>query len=112
MAASIRSGLQDDFDATILLVPEHLVHLWSLLERCGVGDDEGRIDLSLFDAAQQVVGPAIDMRLAHPEGQTLVHREAHRDLVHKAAIDARNGVCSGAAAYIYHFAQDMGAVAF
>src|SRR5918993_2673594 len=65
------SGLQDDLDAAVLLVAEHLVHLGPLLELGGMGDHEGRVDLAFLDAAQQVVGPAVDVGLAHAEGQAL-----------------------------------------
>jgi hypothetical protein len=35
---------QDDLDAAVLLVAEHLVHLGPVIEADRVGDDEGRID--------------------------------------------------------------------
>src|SRR4051812_33701227 len=41
--------LQYDLDAAVLLVAEHLVHFGSLLEPDGMGDDEGGVDLAIFD---------------------------------------------------------------
>src|SRR4051812_39697878 len=40
--------LQDDFDAAVLLVSEHPVHVGPALQRHAVGDDEGGIDLAAF----------------------------------------------------------------
>ena len=75
--------------------------------RHGMGDDERRIDLAFFDAAEQIVGPAIDMRLAHAEGQALVHGDAHRNLVDEPAVNAGNGNHAGRPADIDHLAQHM-----
>src|SRR5947209_107441 len=110
MASSRALRPQDDLDAAVLLVAEHLVHLRPVLERNGVGDDEGRIDLTFFDAAQEIVGPAVDVSLAHAEGEALVHRLTHRDFVDEAAINARNRDHAGGAADIDHLAQDMRAI--
>src|SRR5947209_18542124 len=40
---SPRSRLENNFDAAVLFVAEHLVHLGSLVEADGVRDDERRI---------------------------------------------------------------------
>src|SRR3954447_2882231 len=107
MAVLRGSRLQDDLDAAVLLVAEDLVHFRPVLEGGGMRDDEGGIDLSLFDAAKQIVRPAIHMGLAAAHGQALVHQHAHRDLVVEAGIDAGDGEDSGRPADIDHLAQDM-----
>src|SRR5690606_26157779 len=84
--AEALSGLEHDFDAAVVLVTERLVHFRPLLEADAVGDDEGRIDLPFLNAFEQVIGPAIDVGLAHAEGQALVHRRAEGNLVDKSAI--------------------------
>src|SRR5919112_459631 len=84
------SRLENDLDAAVLLVTEHLVHLRTLLHRHRMRDDEGGVDLPFLDAAQEVVGPAVHVRLAHAEGEPLVHGGAERDLVQNAAVYARD----------------------
>src|SRR3954469_22344571 len=63
---SVLSGLgfQHDFDAAVLLIAEHLVHLGALLKAHGVRDDEGGIDVSVLNVTQQLVGPAVDVGLS------------------------------------------------
>src|SRR5688500_2139687 len=60
-----RLGVQHPLDAAVLLVAKGLVHRGTAIERDSLRDDEGRVDLALLDAAQEVVGPAAHMRLAH-----------------------------------------------
>src|SRR4051812_43178439 len=48
---------QDDLDAAVLFLAEGLVELRSLLQRPFVRDDEGRVELPLPNAPQQVVRP-------------------------------------------------------
>src|SRR5690606_28434856 len=105
-----RSGFENYLDATVMLVAEGLVHLRPLLEADAVGDDEARVDLAFLDALEQVVGPAVDVGLAHAEGQALVHRRAERNLVDQPAIHAGNGNDPGRAADIDHLAQHVRAV--
>src|SRR4051812_20313654 len=105
MASSI--WLHHDFHAAVLLVAEGPVHLRAVFERAGVRDHERWIDLALLDAAQQVVGPAVDVRLSHAERQALVHRDAERNVVDDAAVDAWNGQGAGRAAGVDHLAQHM-----
>src|SRR5579885_1755961 len=64
MVGSVHSRLQHHFDASVLLVSERLVHLRAALERFGVGDDKGGIDLVLHDPLEEIIGPTIDMGLA------------------------------------------------
>src|SRR5256885_5358399 len=87
-----RSGLwfQNDLDAAVLLVAEHLVHFGSVLEPHRVSDDEGGVDLFLLNAAKEVVGPAVDVGLTGANCQALVHELAHGNLVGKPAVDARD----------------------
>src|SRR5688572_29805611 len=71
MASSVR--FEHHLHATVLLVAERPVHLRAVLERRRMRDDERWVDLLLLDAAQEVVGPAIDVRLAGADGEALVH---------------------------------------
>src|SRR5690606_37319366 len=71
-----------------------------------------RIDLSLLDAPQEVVDPAVDVGLSHAERQTLVHRRAERDLIDDAAIDARYGNDPARPADIDHLSQHVRAIGF
>src|SRR4051812_7572468 len=105
-------GLQDDLDAAVLLVAEHLVHLGPLFETDRVGDDKRWIDLPLLNAAQKVIGPTVDVRLARPDGQPLVHHLTHRDLVDQPAIDTWDRNHPGRAADVDHLAKDVRPVAF
>src|SRR3954470_17021848 len=77
-------------DAAALLVAEGLVHLWAVLKADRMGDYERGVDLAFLNAAQEVVGPAVHVRLAGPDGQALVHHHAHRELSAPPAIDARH----------------------
>ena len=47
------SGLKNNLDAAVFFVAEGLVELWTLLQGSGVGDDEGRVDLAVFDQPQE-----------------------------------------------------------
>src|ERR1700754_596918 len=53
------SGSEHYFDAAVMLVPERLIEFRSLRQRRGMLDDEGRIDLTVLGAAQEVIGPAV-----------------------------------------------------
>src|SRR3954467_5057425 len=75
------SGLEDHLDAVVLLVPECLVHLGALLQGNLVRDHERRVDLAVDDRLQELLLVLLDVGLSHLEGQRLVHRGAHRDLV-------------------------------
>src|SRR4051794_38840339 len=110
MISSRALRLQNDLDAAVLLVAEHFVHLGSVLERSGVGDDKGRIDLSFFNPPQEIIRPAVDVGLAHAECQAFIHRLTHGDLVDEAAIDARDRDHACRAADIDHLAQNVRAV--
>src|SRR3954447_2299290 len=81
-------GLEDDFDAAVLLVAEQPVHFGAVGQRHLVGDDEARVDLPVLDPVEEVVGPARHVGLARSHGQPLVHRHAPRDLVVDARIDS------------------------
>jgi len=47
----------------------------------------GLAELFMPRLVAKIIGPAIDMGLAHAEGQALVHRHAHGDLVDQARIN-------------------------
>jgi hypothetical protein len=49
------AGLKDDFLAVVFLVLENVIAAGRLLERQGVGDDAGGIDLAVLDPLQQRV---------------------------------------------------------
>src|SRR4026208_383382 len=55
------------------------------VERHAMRDDEGRIDLSRFDVAQQARQVLMDVRLTRLDRQGLVHRGAKGGLVEGAA---------------------------
>ncbi len=55
-----------------------------------MGDHEIGVDLTLVDAAQQVVGPTLDVGLAGANGQALVHHGAQRNHVGEPAVDPRH----------------------
>lgn len=75
-----------------------------------VRDHERRIDLSVLNPSQKVAGPARHVRLCHAEGQALVHRLAHRDLVDETGVDADDGDDARRAADVDHLAQHVRAV--
>src|SRR5438309_1340168 len=84
------TGLEHDLDAAVLLVAESLVHGRAFGQTHPVGNDEGWIDLAFLDTVEQVIGPSIHVRLASPNGQSLVHDSAKWNLVEQTAIDARH----------------------
>src|SRR5215213_2122161 len=104
------SGLENDFDAAVLLVAEHLVHFRSLFEAHSVSDDKGGIDVAFLDVAEQFVGPAVDVGLSGPNTQSLVHQLPHRDLVDEAAIHTGDRKDAARAADINHLAQHVRAI--
>ena len=69
-----------------MLVTEGLVYLRSLFK----GDDEAGVDLAFLDALEQIVRPAVDVGLAHAEGERLVHRRTEGNLVDQTAVHARS----------------------
>src|SRR4051794_24240999 len=107
---SVALRLENDLDATVLLVAEGLVELGSFSERRPVRDDERGIDLALFDSLQQRRQVVLDRCLRHAEGQAPIDRRAHRNLVEEAAIDADDRDSSEVAAAMDSLAQDMRAV--
>ena len=79
--SSSASWLEDDLDAAVLFFTKRFIHGRSLFEWHRVRDDKGRIDLPFLNAAQKIVCPPVDMRLAHLPGETFIHRGAERDPV-------------------------------
>src|SRR3954454_23115060 len=93
-------GLEDDFDAAVLLVAEQPVHFGAVGQRHPVGYDEAGVDLPVLDSVEQIVGPARNVGLAGAHRQPLVHRHAPRDLVVDPRIDSRNRDHPGRAAHV------------
>ncbi len=60
--------LEYDFFAVIELVLEDVVAVWRLFEWQGVGDDEGRIDVTVLDVLQQRLHIALDVTLTCLDG--------------------------------------------
>jgi hypothetical protein len=82
--------LEYNFDAAVLLVPKGLVHLWRVINRNGVRNDERGIYFSRLDFVQQGPKIAVDMRLTSLDGQTFIHERAERYLVQKSDVNARD----------------------
>src|SRR3982751_6511525 len=70
-------GFENDLDAAVLLVAEHLVHLRPFIEPRRVRDDKGWIDVAFLYEAQQLVGPAVDVSLSGADSQSFVHQLPH-----------------------------------
>src|SRR5258708_6448681 len=88
-ATSMR--LEDHLDALVLLVAKQAIGGRRVVERQPVGDDERRIDLTLFDALEQRTQILHDMRLPHLERQPFPECGAEWHLIQESAVDARNG---------------------
>ncbi len=101
------SGLEDDFDAAVLLVIEHLVEVGAFFEARRVGDDEGRVDVAVLDMRQQLRQVALDRRLRHAHGQSAVDGRSERDLVEESAIDADDRDRAEIARAVDCLTQDM-----
>ena len=95
-----------------MLVAEGLVHLRSLFEADGVGDDEAGVDLAFLDALEQIVRPAVDVGLAHAEGERLVHRRTEGNLVDQTAVHAWNRDNAAWSADINYLAQHVMTIGF
>src|SRR5215207_9261986 len=77
----ISSGFEDDLLAVFLLVLEDVVAVRGLVERQGVGDDPGRVDLAALDALQERSQVPLDVALACAQCQRPVHPGPGRELV-------------------------------
>ena len=98
-------GLQYDLDALIFLVAEHLVALRRLVQVQAMRDYKGWVDSPLLDVIQERPHIALDVGLAHLQGQALVERRADRSLVDDAAVHARDGNCTTLATGLNGHAQ-------
>ena len=85
--------LEDDLDATVLLVAERLVKFRRIGECCTVGDQEGRVDVALFDVLQQCRCMLQHMGLTHLERQSLTEGSPDGKFVDDPGIDP--GVSTG-----------------
>src|SRR3954464_15324117 len=103
----MRSRLQDDLDAAVLLVPESLVQYGALFERGAMRDDERGVDFALLDALQQFRPTVLHRRLGHAKGGAAVDRGAHRDLVEEAAVNADDRYGAEVAATVDRLPEDM-----
>src|SRR3954464_15582456 len=106
----MRSRLQDDLDAAVLLVPESLVQFGALFERGAMRDDERGVDFALLDTLQQFRQIMLHRRLCHAKGEAAIDRRAHRDLVEQAAINADDRYGAEVAATVDRLPKYMGPV--
>src|SRR6185295_12129885 len=88
LAAWPSSGAQDDFQAVVLLVEEHVEPRRRVAQRQPVGDDEARIDLAPLDSFEQRLHVSLDVTLAGPDRERPVDNGAHRKLVDETAVHA------------------------
>src|SRR6185295_9063750 len=103
--------LQHYLDALILLVAEDLVGLRGVVEREAVRDDERRVNLTAFDAAEQRLHVLHHVCLPHPERESLLERGAKGNLVEESAVDAGNGDDAALTAGVNRLAQRGRAIA-
>src|SRR5215204_4772868 len=80
--------LEHDLFAVVMLVLEDVVAMRRLLQRQGVSDDEGRVDLPVLNPLQQRLHVALDMTLPGLDRQRAVHDGTDRKAVDVAAISA------------------------
>src|SRR5690349_22135791 len=75
------SRLQDDLDAAVLLLLEHVVGLRRLLQRHPVRRQVVHAQRVVVTGQQRqdVVHPLLHVRLAHPQGHALVEEVEHRE---------------------------------
>src|SRR5690606_6893771 len=88
---SMKPGFEDHFDAAVLLVTKGLVHVRPLLQPNSMGDHKRRIDLTLQNSLQQIVGPAIDVGLSGADGEPFVHHRAKWNLIQQPTVNPGNG---------------------
>src|SRR3954452_17271019 len=103
----MRSRLQDDLDAAVLLVPESLVQFGALFEGGAMRDDEREVDFALLDALQQFRQIVLHRRLCHAEGEAAFDRGPHRALVEEAAVNADDRYGAEVAATVERLPEDM-----
>ena len=72
-----------------------------------MGDDEGRVDLALFDELQKLGQIVLYRRLSHPERQTAIDCRSHRNFIEETAIDAHDRDRAEVAAAMDRLPQDM-----
>ena len=101
---------QDDLDAPITLLAEDAVTLGRLVQAHAMRDDERRVDPAVLDDLQQRLHVFHHVRLAHLEGEPLIHRGSHWDLVGESAVDAGDADDASLAAAVNCLAQGMSAV--
>src|SRR4029453_19252780 len=87
-AGSLRSGLQDDLDAAVLLLLEDVVAVRRLFERHPVRHQVVHAQRVVVAGGQRedVAHPALHVCLAHPHRDPLVEQVHHRDRVGLAAV--------------------------
>ena len=79
---------EQNFDDTIFLVAEFLVHFRRIFQTGWMCHDEARVDLPLDDFFEERFGIGLHVGLPHFESQTLVHRGPNRNLVTRADVYA------------------------
>lgn len=76
-----RLWLENDLNATVLLVAKRLVRLRRIGQRKSMGDQKRWIDFIILDLVHQRLQIPVDVRLAGFHCQRLVYERAHRHLV-------------------------------
>src|SRR5581483_3494215 len=83
--------LEDHLRAVVLLVDEHRVAAWRVVEWQAVRDDEARVDVAVLDPLEERPEVALDVRLTGLDRDRAVHDGSERHLVEEAAVDAGDG---------------------
>src|ERR1700759_1265027 len=83
-------GLQDDLDAAVGLIPEDLIPMRGFFQRQVMGGESLHAErvAAVGDHRHEVVDPALDVSLAHPQLDAAVEHLHHRHGVDLAAVDA------------------------
>src|ERR1041384_6598196 len=83
------SGIQNDFDASVLLVVEDFVGARSVAERQAVRDHERGIDLAALDAIEQGPDIFLHVRLSHLEREAFAERGADGEFIDRKSVDRK-----------------------
>src|SRR4029079_10044766 len=104
------SRLEDDLDASVLLVSKYSVKFGRFVERGNVRDYKGWVDLAVFNQFQKPRQVMLNRGLRHSEGPGSVDGTAPWNLVKKTAIDAYNRHGSEVAAAVNGLTEHMRSV--
>ena len=82
--------VQDNFDAAVGLLAEHLVSVGRFAQRQPMGHDKARVDATLPNVIEQFRHITVNVRLPGFDRQPLVHHRAQWDFVCHAAVHSRD----------------------